>query len=80
MCHIQLSLYGIPAVVLNKNTFSTEIVWGRFTPVYYWLGWSYKLSCQRAETNAGMSEVEPETIPVVVAKTKRTPARGGNPA
>ncbi len=33
MCHIQLSLYGIPAVVLNKNMFQAEISWTRYTPV-----------------------------------------------
>ena len=80
MCHIQLSLYGIPAVVLNKNMFQAEIVWARYTPVYYWMDWPYKLSRQRTATNAGTSEVGPETTPTAVAKAKRTPAHSGNPA
>ncbi len=80
MCHIQLSLYGIPAVVLNKNMFQAEIVWARYTPVYYWMGWPHRLARQRTATNAGTSEVEPETTPTAVAKAKRTPAHSGNPA
>jgi type I restriction-modification system DNA methylase subunit len=41
MCHIQLSLLGIPAIVLNMDSLaqSQEPYWFRYTPVYYWMGW-----------------------------------------
>ena len=42
MCYLQLSLYGIPAVVIHGNTLTVE-EWTRFhTPVYIAGLWHYK--------------------------------------
>lgn len=44
MCYLQLSLYGIPAVVTHGNTLTLE-EWSRwFTPVYILHGWHKKVS------------------------------------
>jgi len=50
ICHIQLSLYGIPALVRCQNSLTEESLWGRYTPVYYWLGWPFRLSRQRKKS------------------------------
>jgi hypothetical protein len=45
MCYLQLSLYGIPAVVIHGNTLSME-EWSRwYTPVYMLDGWVWKRAC-----------------------------------
>ena len=42
MCYLQLSLYGIPAVVVHGNTLTLE-EWSRwFTPVYITNGWAQR--------------------------------------
>ncbi len=44
MAYIQLSLYGIPAVVIHANTLSAE-EWSRwYTPVYIIEGWIWRQS------------------------------------
>lgn len=44
MCFIQLSFYGIPAVVLQQNSlWPDQFFWMRYTPVYYWMNWPYRL-------------------------------------
>ena len=43
MCYIQLSLYGLPAIVLRQNTLTLEIFdapW--FTPIFVVNGWTLK--------------------------------------
>lgn len=45
MAYIQLSLYGLPAVVQQKNTLTQECSATWFTPVYIWHGWRFK-ECQ----------------------------------
>lgn len=42
MCYIQLSLYGIPAVVVNGNTLSMEQYECWFTPVFMVDGWYWR--------------------------------------
>ena len=39
MAYIQLSLYGIPAVVEHANTLTCEVFSRWYTPVYLWNGW-----------------------------------------
>ncbi len=42
MCYLQLSLYGIPAVVVHGNTLSMQ-EWSRwYTPVYMIDGWAWR--------------------------------------
>ena len=42
MCYLQLSLYGIPAVIIHGNSLSLE-EWSRwYTPVYIIEGWGWK--------------------------------------
>lgn len=52
MSYIQLSLLGIPALVIHGNTLTNERldVWP--TPAHYWGGWSHRL---RAASNSGES-------------------------
>lgn len=39
MCYVQLSLYGVPAIVVHGNTLTSE-EWSRWrTPMYYLGGW-----------------------------------------
>lgn len=45
MCFIQLSLYGIPAVVIHGNTLTVK-EWSRwYTPVYILDGWLWRQQC-----------------------------------
>lgn len=45
MTYLQLSLYGIPAVVIHGNSLSME-EWSRwYTPVYLLNGWLWRESC-----------------------------------
>ena len=42
MSYIQLSLYGVPAVVVHGNSLSVE-EWSRwYTPAYVWGGWVFR--------------------------------------
>ncbi|HCC35987.1 MAG TPA: hypothetical protein DEQ02_10345 [Ruminococcaceae bacterium] len=42
MCYLQLSLYGIPAVVIHGDTITLKEWSHWFTPVYIMGGWRYK--------------------------------------
>lgn len=42
MAYIQLSLYGIPAIVNNVNTLTRELFDTFLTPVFIWDGWHWK--------------------------------------
>ena len=45
MCYLQLSLYGIPAVIIHGNTLTAE-EWSRwYTPVYMINGWVWRSQC-----------------------------------
>jgi type I restriction-modification system DNA methylase subunit len=49
MCYIQLSLYGIPAVVVHGDSLTNE-VWSRWqTPQYVLGGWAWRLSNEATE-------------------------------
>jgi len=49
MCYLQLSLYGIPAVVIHANSLTLD-EWSRwYTPVYMLDGWIWKHSCGNIE-------------------------------
>jgi len=43
MCYLQLSLLGIPAVVVHGNTLSLEEFGRWYTPAHVWGGWGWKL-------------------------------------
>ncbi|MEZ0606272.1 N-6 DNA methylase [Paraburkholderia sp. IW21] len=55
MAYVQLSLLGIPAVVVHGNALSLE-VWGVwYTPAHVLVGWNRKLRrCREAETDAAL--------------------------
>jgi len=42
MCYIQLSLYGIPAIVIHGDSLTLEEWSHWYTPVYLFEGWQYK--------------------------------------
>lgn len=42
MCYLQLSLYGIPAVVIHGNSLTTEEWSHWYTPVYIFGGWGWR--------------------------------------
>ena len=44
MCYLQLSLRGIPALVLNMNSMIPDkVFWRRYTPMYFWMGWPMRM-------------------------------------
>lgn len=66
MTYLQLSLYGIPAVVVHGDTLREENWSTWYTPVYIWDGWFYedRISCpnetKEAEENPPESEESEE--------------------
>lgn len=61
MTYIQLSLYGIPAIVIHGNTLTVE-EWGRwYTPAYIWNDWVWRAPCG----NKNVRYPEDETIKCV---------------
>jgi len=69
MAYLQLSLAGIPAIVVHGNTLSLE-EWGHwYTPVHIWQGWSYRLRrrnvVERAEPMASAA------VPVIAAPAEQ---------
>jgi type I restriction-modification system DNA methylase subunit len=57
MCYLQLSLCGIPAVVIHGNTLTLE-EWSRwYTPVYIWNGWLFRQACGMTEKVVGLQPV-----------------------
>jgi len=79
MCHIQLSLCGIPALVQNKDSLSFEPpFWARYTPAFYLMGWPFKLmrkSGAREETPENKQDVEDRAV----SKTKQPSATDKKP-
>ena len=60
MCYLQLSLYGIPAVVIHGNTLTLE-EWSRwFTPVYIAHGWAWRSGVTSAIDNRGAQTPQEE--------------------
>lgn len=47
MCYLQLSLYGIPAVVLQQNNISDEIYAEWYTPLFVKNNWASKFDWRR---------------------------------
>jgi hypothetical protein len=65
MAYIQLSLYGIPAIVIHGNTLSGE-TWGNWrTPMHVLGWWDSKLT--RSPQEAEAIEAEPEPEPEIIA-------------
>ena len=62
MCYIQLSLYGIPAVVVHGNSLTNE-EWSSWqTPVYIIDGWRWKSRrCARVQEK-GLDETMPAEV------------------
>ena len=57
MCYLQLSLYGIPAVVIHGDTIQMK-EWSRwYTPVYLLDGWMWRQECGNSEQSS-KSETE----------------------
>ena len=62
MCYLQLSLYGIPAVIIHGNSLAFE-EWSRwYTPVYILDGWAWKQSTAQLK----------DTLDVVDARIPKT--------
>ena len=62
MCYLQLSLYGIPAVVIHGNSLTNE-VWSRwYTPVYILDGWGWKSRRADDEQPRNASEEAPAEV------------------
>lgn len=67
MAYLQLSLLGIPAIVVHGNTLTLE-EWDRFyTPVHVFDLWDYKLRRQRLKSEAAalMTEEPPIDAPLM---------------
>lgn len=71
MCYLQLSLYGIPAVVVHGNTLTLEEWSHWFTPVYIAHGWEWRLrssgkadkhGAQTPQAEKQEQPVEPEQL------------------
>jgi len=57
MCYLQLSLYGIPAVIVHGNSLTNE-EWSRWhTPVYIIDGWRWKSRCRTKTQDEDRAEV-----------------------
>lgn len=51
MTYIQLSLYGIPAIVQNQNSLTMETFGHKwYTPAFIWDGWPIKLSLENQKS------------------------------
>ena len=75
MAYAQLSLYGIPAIVIHGNTLSME-EWSRwYTPVYFVDGWQWKRRRVKVSDDACLSEVIAEPIEKAVIE-KNTESEG----
>lgn len=69
MAYVQLSLLGIPAVVVHGNALSLD-VWGVwYTPAHVFVGWGRRLRLRREEQTAaivagyGEEDHAPDTAP-----------------
>ncbi len=63
MAYLQLSLAGIPAIVIHGNSLTLEAWSTWYTPVHIWQGWERKLSRQH------QTMVPEEAVPAVEATT-----------
>ena len=76
MCHVQLSLYGIPAVVQHADSLTDSVLWSRFTPVYYWYGWSRKLAARKKAQESKSTEQESNEINPLIETSDELKACG----
>lgn len=68
MAYMQLSLYGIPAVIIHGNSLTTE-EWSRwYTPVYVLNGWILKNKCGITERVKDL-KIKEESLNYSVAKS-----------
>lgn len=60
MAYIQLSLYGIPAVIIHGNTLAMQ-EWSKwYTPVYILNGWQWKRYQETAPADEGNTKIQLE--------------------
>ena len=72
MCYIQLSLYGIPAIVQRQNSLTQELYdapW--FTPVFLIDGWAWKMRRWLSPPDEPDKPAAEETVPVEVIEPQR---------
>jgi len=62
MCYLQLSLYGIPAVVIHGNTLTVEEWSHWYTPAYIFGGWSWRSRRPVEHTEKPFGEEHPKVI------------------
>lgn len=61
MCYLQLSLYGIPAIVVHGNSLTLE-EWSQwFTPVFVWGGWSQRMKTGSSTPKGDNADNKPST-------------------
>lgn len=63
MTYLQLSLYGIPAVVIHGNSLTNEVwsVW--YTPIYIAQGWDYRLEIDSKEQKSEKETTIQDVVP-----------------
>lgn len=61
MTYIQLSLYGIPAVVYHRNSLTMETWSAWYTPVYIVDGWSYKKESSKQIKSQNINQKQSKT-------------------
>ncbi|MDR0441848.1 MAG: SAM-dependent methyltransferase [Treponema sp.] len=69
MTFIQLSLLGVPAVIICGNTITLEMYWQRETIGYYMAGMGFRLRAEELierVKNLEQAEPEPEQIPIEI--------------
>ena len=48
MCYIQCALYGLPAIIEQRNALTMELAGTWYTPLYIWHGWAWKIKKARS--------------------------------
>ena len=74
MCYLQLSLYGIPAVVIHGNSLTLQ-EWSRwYTPAYMLGGWIWRQSCGNLDKRYPEDEMLKRALDPAYAAIRRTEA------
>lgn len=71
MCYLQLSLYGIPAVVIHGNSLTLEEFSRWYTPVYMLNGWLWRQTCGNIDKRYPEDEALKQLIDPLHTKTKK---------